>query len=139
VSNPDGVLAAIDACLEDALSDDAMRWAPDEPAPPEHGPTIATFHRGWSLLPATGLEPGGGSVVAAISGVAVNELPSRWLAVQTRGGLFADAQFGRDEHELADWQQDYMRRMTALHGEDTFFLVCTPEGALPGTAPAEES
>jgi hypothetical protein len=28
----DGVLAAIDACLDDyAVSEDAMRWAPDEP------------------------------------------------------------------------------------------------------------
>lgn len=29
--NPDGVLAAIDACLTDSLSPDAMRWAPDRP------------------------------------------------------------------------------------------------------------
>lgn len=30
----DGVLAAIDACLEDyGVSEDAMRWAPDEPGP----------------------------------------------------------------------------------------------------------
>jgi hypothetical protein len=36
MSNPDGVLAAIDACLDDyALSDDAMRWAPEEPDPTE--------------------------------------------------------------------------------------------------------
>ncbi|MFI6510088.1 hypothetical protein ACIBCT_20990 [Streptosporangium sp. NPDC050855] len=34
MSNPDGVLAAIDACLDDYyVSDDAMRWAPDEPEP----------------------------------------------------------------------------------------------------------
>ncbi|MFN2636858.1 MAG: hypothetical protein ABR585_07525 [Gemmatimonadaceae bacterium] len=34
MTNPDGVLAAIDSCLDDyALSDDAMRWAPDEPEP----------------------------------------------------------------------------------------------------------
>ncbi|MFI7125966.1 hypothetical protein ACIBQ1_09750 [Nonomuraea sp. NPDC050153] len=34
MSNPDGVLDAIDACLDDyALSEDAMRWAPDEPVP----------------------------------------------------------------------------------------------------------
>jgi hypothetical protein len=34
MSNPDGVLDAIDACLEDyAISEDAMRWAPDLPAP----------------------------------------------------------------------------------------------------------
>lgn len=34
----DGVLAAIDACLYDSLSPDAMRWAPDEPDPtPEDG------------------------------------------------------------------------------------------------------
>jgi hypothetical protein len=33
MANPDGVLAAIDACLHDALSEDAMRWAPDEPDP----------------------------------------------------------------------------------------------------------
>ncbi|MEV0830858.1 MULTISPECIES: hypothetical protein [Streptosporangiaceae] len=33
-SNPDGVLAAIDACLEDYdVGPDAMRWAPDEPEP----------------------------------------------------------------------------------------------------------
>lgn len=39
MSNPDGVLAAIDACLDDyELSDDAMRWAPGEPdATPEDG------------------------------------------------------------------------------------------------------
>jgi hypothetical protein len=39
MSNPDGVLAAIDACLDDyELSDDAMRWAPDEPDPaPDDG------------------------------------------------------------------------------------------------------
>ncbi|MFD9950899.1 hypothetical protein ACFWYW_59210 [Nonomuraea sp. NPDC059023] len=39
MSNPDGVLAAIDACLEDALSEDAMRWAPDEPDPTASGET----------------------------------------------------------------------------------------------------
>lgn len=34
MSNPDGVLASIDACLDDyELSDDAMRWAPDAPDP----------------------------------------------------------------------------------------------------------
>ncbi|MGS2645882.1 hypothetical protein [Streptosporangium sp. G12] len=34
MSNPDGVLAAIDACLEDYdVGPDAMRWAPDEPKP----------------------------------------------------------------------------------------------------------
>lgn len=34
MANPDGVLAAIDACLDDyAVSDEAMRWAPDEPDP----------------------------------------------------------------------------------------------------------
>jgi hypothetical protein len=48
MSNPDGVLAAIDACLDDyAVSDDAMRWAPDEPDPtPESvpfGEQIARF------------------------------------------------------------------------------------------------
>lgn len=31
----DGVLAAIDACLEDSLSDDAMRWAPDAATGPD--------------------------------------------------------------------------------------------------------
>ena len=33
MSNPDGVLEAIDACLDDYLSPDAMRWAPDQPEP----------------------------------------------------------------------------------------------------------
>ncbi|MFI6594955.1 hypothetical protein ACIBHX_01835 [Nonomuraea sp. NPDC050536] len=34
MSNSDGVLAAIDACLEDcSVSEEAMRWAPDEPDP----------------------------------------------------------------------------------------------------------
>jgi hypothetical protein len=35
MSNPDGVLEAIDACLGDSLSPDAMRWAPGEPDPTE--------------------------------------------------------------------------------------------------------
>ncbi|MFD1546979.1 hypothetical protein [Nonomuraea guangzhouensis] len=34
MSTPDGVLAAIDSCLDDyVVSDDAMRWAPDQPEP----------------------------------------------------------------------------------------------------------
>ena len=34
MTDTDGVLAAIDACLDDyEVSDDAMRWAPDEPEP----------------------------------------------------------------------------------------------------------
>lgn len=46
MSNPDGVLASIDACLDDyELSDDAMRWAPDEPDPtPEDGLCPYCFH-----------------------------------------------------------------------------------------------
>lgn len=48
MADTDGVLAAIDACLEDwSVSDDAMRWAPDEPDPtPEgaYGPGAV----GWS-------------------------------------------------------------------------------------------
>lgn len=41
----DGVLASIDACLDDdAVSEDAMRWAPGEPGPTPTFPmvTIAT-------------------------------------------------------------------------------------------------
>ncbi|MFE3452402.1 hypothetical protein ACFXJ8_26110 [Nonomuraea sp. NPDC059194] len=39
MADTDGVLAAIDSCLDDYdLSEDAMRWAPDEPDPtPEDG------------------------------------------------------------------------------------------------------
>ncbi|WP_162794819.1 hypothetical protein [Nonomuraea lactucae] len=34
MADSDGVLAAIDACLDDyAVSDDAMRWAPDQADP----------------------------------------------------------------------------------------------------------
>jgi|GEM_PF-4388901 len=47
MTNADGVLASIDACLDDVLSEDAMRWAPDEPDPtPESvplGEQIARF------------------------------------------------------------------------------------------------
>jgi hypothetical protein len=48
----DGVLASIDACLEDyAVSEDAMRWAPDEPEPTamsadNYGPQA----NGWPIL-----------------------------------------------------------------------------------------
>ncbi|MEU6725527.1 hypothetical protein ABZ917_17610 [Nonomuraea wenchangensis] len=37
MSNLDGVLEAIDACLDDYLSPDAMRWAPGEPDPTREG------------------------------------------------------------------------------------------------------
>jgi hypothetical protein len=58
MANPDGVLDAIDACLEDHLSEDAMRWAPDEPdpTPPFRGVTAAhTFidETGTALSAAT--------------------------------------------------------------------------------------
>ncbi|MEV7013320.1 hypothetical protein [Streptosporangium sp. NPDC051022] len=36
MSNPDGVLAAINACLDDyTVSEDAMRWTVEEPAEPK--------------------------------------------------------------------------------------------------------
>lgn len=49
MSSPDGVLAAIDACLEDySVSDDAMRWAPDEPGPTPCGAARAWEWAGWT-------------------------------------------------------------------------------------------
>lgn len=51
--SPDGVLAAIDACLEDyTVGEDAMRWAPDEPDPDPApgGGAPACLTSGWPIL-----------------------------------------------------------------------------------------
>lgn len=62
----DGVLAAIDACLEDyGVSEDAMRWAPDEPEPPQ-GIAPSLF---WAVAPPADEEPSW----RPISGVVTND------------------------------------------------------------------
>jgi hypothetical protein len=137
MTDTDGVLAAIDACLYDSLSPDAMRWAPDLREPAQGAMA------GWQPLPGTGIDPTTDAVVVAVSGVAVDELPTRWAEVRTRNGQYDSARFGCDDSELADWQQDYMRRMTAQHGDDLFFLVCTAnQSSLPpevSALPPEET
>ncbi|WP_433075361.1 hypothetical protein [Nonomuraea sp. CA-218870] len=50
------MLEAIDACLNDSLSPDAMRWAPDEPDPtpedrmPDDVALAHLLSRGWPIL-----------------------------------------------------------------------------------------
>lgn len=63
----DGVLAAIDSCLDDcAVSDDAMRWAPDEPDLARDGvlgatPTLTFVDEGvtayFAVAPPDGEQP----------------------------------------------------------------------------------
>lgn len=79
-----------------------------------------------SVIPGAGIAPGCDSVVVALAGVDERHRRSRWIAVQTRDGLAVGHRPG-DDADLEAWQREYMDRMTALHGEETFFLVCTPE------------
>lgn len=64
MTDTDGVLASIDACLYDYLSPDAMRWAPDEPDPTpvvdgasvthtfidEAGTALSAATAGWPVI-----------------------------------------------------------------------------------------
>lgn len=110
-SSADGVLAAIDACLDDyAVSDDAMRWAPDEPE-------TTSFRSGdwytWdSINERLALNPGrmtwdGGSVYTII------DETHNWDRRRTEEAAFT----------LAPWQSVWMESMLFQHGEGTTFAV----------------
>ncbi|WP_157253177.1 hypothetical protein [Nonomuraea typhae] len=100
MSNPDGVLDSIDACLRDyTLSADAMRWAPDEPDPMEGVP------------PSSGDLIDGGTFFECVvqpvhphDGVRVFFAPSleeAWRPLD--GAVITDITFARDEtYERAD-------------------------------------
>lgn len=113
----DGVLAAIDACLDDyAVSDDAMRWAPDEPDTTSRHP--GNWY-GWDstnerlALTRGHMTRDGGSVYTIIDETHV------WDARRVEEASYA----------LAPWQHEYTYRMVSQHGEGTMFQIWTPPTA----------
>lgn len=73
MTDTDGVLAAIDACLHDSLSPDSMRWAPDEPDPTPAVEAQASFADALTLSLMT-YEP----LRRQVSGIHTMETSTAW-------------------------------------------------------------
>ncbi|WP_326642938.1 hypothetical protein OG884_05935 [Streptosporangium sp. NBC_01755] len=118
MSNSDGVLAAIDACLEDYdVGPDAMRWAPD-------GLDLTAE----TTVPNTDLPEWQYVIVGADPAVVeVRRYGQPWGAYLL--------------NSFPDGPREYMERTVAEHGEETAFYVdedgcllgIEAVGALPGT------
>ncbi|MEV0994633.1 hypothetical protein [Nonomuraea sp. NPDC050202] len=128
MANPDGVLAAIDACLHDALSEDAMRWAPDEPDPTPPFRGVTASH--------TFIDEAGTALSAARAGWPIIRDDAadvlEWSSVITpvREALVA-------ARELADWASspgDGLLRISMPDSSESFHRVV---GVTPGEALGE--
>lgn len=132
MSNPDGVLDAIDACLEDyELSPDAMRWAPEEP-----GPTPQSVPLGGQLA----------RFVEESTGLAVMDWQRHYLNVLTpaveAGTLTWDSDltppreaiFDAISAELETPSRDGLLRITMPDASETCHRVVS---VTPGETPGE--
>lgn len=145
MNNPDGVLAAIDACLHDYdVGPDAMRWAPDEPDP---------------TSPGTGRWYGWDSVHTVVD-EAHTHLASGWPTLEHIAsdgtsvpwdGRCAEWQYTIVETDpvvvetrrhgqpwgahlltgLPTWQREYMNRMVSQYGRETIFEVRAAHPVVP--------